>query len=74
MRARNLTGGQLVFVVAFVIVIAIAGWSISAWILQFLWNWLIPQVFGGPVITYGQSFVAVVLLSFIGGFFKGSSK
>lgn len=74
MRTRNFTGGQLIALGVVAIALAGIGWTVSAWILQVLWNWLVPQVFGGPVITYWQSFVAIALLSFIGSFFKGSSK
>lgn len=44
-----------------------------AWLLRLLWNGLVPAVFHGPVLTYWQAFIAVWLLSFIGGFFKSSA-
>lgn len=44
-----------------------------AWLLMLLWNWVVPDVFHGPMLTYWQAFVGVLLLSLIGGFFKGST-
>lgn len=58
--------GLLVFVIAMEFLVA--------WVAQFLWNALVPSVFHGPVLTYWQAFIGVCLLSFIGNFFRSSSK
>lgn len=44
-----------------------------AWIGMLLWNWLVPEVFHGPTVTYWQAFIGVLLLSFVGGFFKSAT-
>jgi hypothetical protein len=32
-----------------------------AWITYLLWNWLVPVLFGGPIITYWQALGLLVL-------------
>ena len=46
----------LVFIVA---VAALFGFAV-----MFLWNWLIPDIFNGPVITYWQA-IGLLILSHI---------
>ena len=43
--------------------IAIAGiFSLAfGWLLKVLWNWLLPSLFGLPLITYWQAFGLLVL-------------
>lgn len=41
------------------IVIALFGVAV-----MFLWNWLIPEIFGGPTVTYWQA-IGLLLLSHI---------
>ncbi len=42
------------------------------WVTMLLWNWLVPELFKGPVITYWQA-MGLLLLSKIltWGFWKG---
>lgn len=44
--------------------------AFSAWIFELLWNWVLPDLFHVPMITFWQSVGIVLLLSFIGGVFK----
>lgn len=46
----------LAFIIA---VIALFGFAV-----MFLWNWLIPDIFGGPTVTYWQA-MGLLLLSHI---------
>jgi hypothetical protein len=32
-----------------------------AWVTYLLWNWLVPVLFGGPIITYWQALGLLVL-------------
>ncbi len=34
---------------------AIGGFLISSWLFLWLWNMLVPQVFGLPIISYAQA-------------------
>lgn len=36
-----------------------------------LWNWLVPALFHGPVLTYGQALGLLVLCRLLFGGFKG---
>ena len=60
--------GKIVGCVLVGIVIALA----FGWITMTLWNWLVPVLFNGPVITFWQS-IGLLLLSKIlfQGFGKG---
>lgn len=63
---------KLLFIVvgiAFVIACVFGG----GWILMFLWNAVVPQVFHGPILTFWQGFFLSLLLWFVGGFFRSSS-
>lgn len=42
---------------------------------QKLWNWLVPDLFSGPVITFWQAFGLLVLSKILlGGFSKGGHR
>jgi len=47
------------FLAFVIVVIALFGFAV-----MFLWNWLIPEIFGGPTVTYWQA-VGLLLLSHI---------
>lgn len=42
-----------------------------AWITMLLWNWLVPLIFNGPVITYLQAAGLMILGRMLVGGFKG---
>ena len=47
----------------------------QAWLVQLLWNWLIPQFWANaPILTYWQSLGCCMLLGIIGGYFRSNSK
>lgn len=39
-----------------------------------LWNWLVPALFGGPVITYLQAIGLLILSKILFGGFKGKGQ
>jgi hypothetical protein len=45
----------------------------GTWIFESLWNWLVPDLFNGPELTFWKAAGLMLLLSIIGGFFRGSS-
>lgn len=48
---------------------------LEAWIVQFLWNWLVPIFWTtAPILTYWQAFGVCILLSIIGSAFRSVSK
>jgi len=65
-REGVLIGG----VVLFVILLAIGIPLIFAYPFMLLWNFVIPGVFGGPIITYWLSVGLLFLLAIVGGMLK----
>jgi hypothetical protein len=51
-----LIGGLFVFLVA---------GTINAYIIKLLWNWLVPELFHGPTITWLQAFGLLILSNFL---------
>ena len=55
------------------IIALVAG--IFAWVFMYLWNWLIPDLFNGPVLGYWQALGLLVLSKMIfGGFGTGHKR
>jgi hypothetical protein len=53
-------------------VLAIAGLSLMIYLTMVLWNWLVPELFHGPVLSFWQTLGLFVLSKiFFGTFFKG---
>jgi hypothetical protein len=52
-------------------VLGIAGLILFTFLVMWLWNWLVPEIFNGPVLTYWQT-LGVLLLSKI--LFSGIGK
>ena len=45
------------------------------WLFMSLWNWLLPLICtDAPILTFGQAFGIVILLTIMGSFFKSNSK
>lgn len=40
-------------------------------VVMYLWNWLIPELFNGPVVTFWQAFGLILLSKILFGGFKG---
>jgi hypothetical protein len=51
---------KIVKIVLFIPLIALAI-ALFGWVTMSLWNWLIPQLFNGPVITFWQALGLLVL-------------
>jgi hypothetical protein len=57
-------------------VLGIAGAILFTFVVMWLWNWLVPELFNGPVLTYWQTLglfiLSKILFSGIGGGSKSS--
>ena len=42
-------------------ILGLAAVAVFGFVLMWLWNWLVPEVFSGPVITYWQTIGLFVL-------------
>lgn len=42
-------------------VVMVLVFGLVAWLTQYLWNWLVPDLFSGPVITFWQAAGLLVL-------------
>lgn len=64
--------------VTLIVLVGLAVYSafllVAGFILQWLWNWVIVGVFNTPQLGYWYAVGLVLLLTFIGGFFKSSKK
>ena len=74
-KLRGRSPGEIVGLVIFGI-IAITGLAILfGFVIMWLWNWLMPELFGLPVISYWQGVGLFILLKIlVGGCGSGSSK
>ena len=65
---RGIWVGKILMMVVIGIAIAF-GFAIGT---MYLWNWLVPALFGGPVLTFWQTVGLLVLSKILfGGFSKG---
>jgi hypothetical protein len=59
-------------------VMGIAGMILFTFVVMWLWNWLVPELFNGPVLGYWQTLgllvLSKILFSGIGGGSKSSHK
>jgi len=62
----------IIFGVIFLIVACVA---VEIFVLQWLWNWLVPLFWASaPILTFWQAFGILALLNIIGGVLFKSSK
>ena len=43
------------------IVFGLAGLALFTYVVLLLWNWLVPELFNGPVLTYWQTLGIMIL-------------
>jgi len=66
MKIDGLSCGLVILIVAaFLALIPLMWWALYA-----VWNWIVPEVFHGPHITYWQAAGISILLGFVGGAFR----
>lgn len=47
--------------------LAVAALALFPLVVRYLWNWLVPAVFGGPTVTYWQAFGLLILARILVG-------
>ncbi len=63
-----------IFKVVVVVILAIGLVFLMGYAVQYLWNWLMPELFGLPTIGYWKAIGILVLSKIIFGFGGGSHK
>jgi len=62
---------KMIFIVPLAMLGIALPMAIGAWIVQSLWNWLLPPLFGWRMITFWQAFGLLVLCRLLFGGFSG---
>lgn len=62
------------FKIAFMIIFGILLIFLMGFVVMWLWNWLMPDIFGLPTLSYWQAFGLLALAKIIFGFGHHSSK
>jgi len=67
--------GCLAFLQVVPVVLAIFACLVllGATVFWAIWNWLVPDLFGWPTITFWQSVGINFMLQIVGGYFKSST-
>ena len=72
MPRKKLTKGMKI---ALMIPVGLAAMGLFGFIVMYLWNWLVPAVFGGHAITIWQAFGLMILSRIlVGGLGHGNDK
>lgn len=71
MSKKNTSGGQVVLLIIGAIIVLAAAIAFNAWLIMVLWNFLVPALFGGPAIGFWHGLALLVIVSMIGGAFRG---
>lgn len=64
---------EIILIAAIVLALVFGCLCLEAWLCMLLFNWVIALFGGAFAFTFWQAFGIVLVLSFIGSFFKGSS-
>ncbi len=64
---------KITFMILGVVALMASVFALSTWFFQWIWNFVVPGLFHGPVLGFWQAAAVVVLLSLVGGMFKASS-
>jgi hypothetical protein len=63
--------GKWIFKIAALVLL---GLTVFGFVTMYLWNWLVPELFNGPVISFWQTIGLLVLSKILfSGFGKGGS-
>ena len=72
-KVKNPTGKDcLAMLIAVILFLALWLGAVGG-ILALLWNWLAVGLFQAPVISWAQGMGIVLLLTIVGGFFRGQT-
>jgi hypothetical protein len=69
MRTKNMLKKRLRrgVKIALIAPVGVAAMAVFGFIVMYLWNWLVPAVFGGPTVTYWQGFGLLILARILVG-------
>ncbi|MBC2838427.1 hypothetical protein [Robiginitalea sp. SC105] len=73
MEARVKRGVTKGFKIFFLVLFGIGVFFLVGYLLMYLWNWLMPELFGLPAVTYWQAFGILLLAKLLFGFGTGGS-
>lgn len=59
------SASEIVFVIVTAVIVALAIGMLFAFPIMFLWNYVMPAIFGLPTITFWQAFWLKVLTAFM---------
>jgi len=65
---------RLFFIVPAAIVGIVLFMALGGWIVQYLWNWLLPPLFGWRMITFWQALALLVLCRILFGRWGGGRR
>lgn len=69
-RTKTVSGGAGCLAVVGVIAVIVALWAaitaVTALILAWAWNLVVPSTFGGPTLDFGAAFALVLVVSILG--------
>ena len=76
MAKTTVSGGAGCLAVVGIIALVIGLWAaitaITAAVLSWAWNLVVPSTFGGPTLDFGAAFALVLVVSIIGRLLFGS--
>lgn len=70
---KKYTFVEIILIAAIVLALVFGCLCLEAWLCMLLFNWVITLFGGAFALTFWQAFGIVLVLSFIGSFFRGSS-
>ena len=70
---KKYTPVEMILIVIIVLALVFGCFCLEAWLGMLLFNWVISLFGGAFTFTFWQAFGIVLVLSFIGGFFRGTS-
>lgn len=74
MEARVKNGVTKAVKIVGIVILAILFFLLVGYVLQLLWNWLMPELFGLSTISYWQAFGLLILAKILFGMGSHSSK
>jgi hypothetical protein len=72
-KVKNPTWKDCLAIFIAVVLLLILWVGLLGGIFTLLWNWVAVELFSAPVISWWQGVGLVLLLTIIGGFFKGQA-
>jgi len=69
-RTKTVSGGMGCLAITGLIALVVAVWAaitaLTAFVLAWAWNLVVPSTFGGPTLDFGAAFALVLVVSILG--------